>query len=420
MISNQRFEAVTFDYSNLEEWKSYFKEIKDVAKSCKVIEEFWGELKRKCDGLQFKDLKEEFDYSTVLLGGVSSNGEYKERSLAKIYATLFGFKPENIHDLIEKLRRNLPPTTKIVVEETEFIRFVRNVLNKVSSILSQAVSKGLIDSDVDVEVDYKDILSDYKKLIEILENFVNNLAKILPNYNQKSLFVWTLDKLTYKYMTTAYPELRDERVFNVVKDVLGLEVIFSPDVEDERTKREYEVYSYHDGSIGKELVEIFKMIWDAFNGEYQPIRKALSLVFPEITNFKKEFYKAVASALINIRWNFPKNVEVAGKDPYYPDIKGDTLKAEYKISGIMLVSCSISYCSTKGNYWDRETECNISLLRLLDDLSPGLFLLNGLLFNLNITQNSLEIRTPNTRAIASWRNYIKWGIDNWDPVRVVL
>jgi len=57
MISNQRFEAVTFDYSNLEEWKDYFEEIKEIAKSCKIIEEFWDELKRKCDGLQFKAVR---------------------------------------------------------------------------------------------------------------------------------------------------------------------------------------------------------------------------------------------------------------------------------------------------------------------------------------------------------------------------
>jgi len=154
MICNQRFEAVNFDYGNLDEWKSYFEEIKDVAKSCKVIEKFWKELKRKCDGLTFKDLQEEFDYSSVLLGGVDSSGEYKERSLAKVYAVLFGFKPENVHDLIEKLKRGLPPTTKIVVKETEFTRFVKDVLNKVKSVLKQAESKGLVDiADVDIEVD---------------------------------------------------------------------------------------------------------------------------------------------------------------------------------------------------------------------------------------------------------------------------
>jgi len=40
------FEAVKFDYGNVEE-------LKDLARSCKEIVEFWEELKRKCDGLRF-------------------------------------------------------------------------------------------------------------------------------------------------------------------------------------------------------------------------------------------------------------------------------------------------------------------------------------------------------------------------------
>ncbi|WP_457549201.1 hypothetical protein [Archaeoglobus sp.] len=67
----------------MDEWKSYFKEIKEIAKSCKAIEEFWNELKRRCHGLTFKDLQEEFDYSTALLGGVTPDGEYRERSLRR-------------------------------------------------------------------------------------------------------------------------------------------------------------------------------------------------------------------------------------------------------------------------------------------------------------------------------------------------
>jgi len=378
MITHQRFEAVTFDYGNLDEWKGYFEEIKEIAKSCKIIEEFWNELKKKCDGLTFKDLQEEFDYSTVLLGGVTPDGEYRERSLARVYADLFGFKPENIHDLIERLklkeeyRRNVPLTTKIVVEETEFIRFVRSVLDKVTSILRQAESKGLIDSaDVDVEVDYYGILSDYKKLIEIVENFVNSVANILPNYNQKSLFVWTLDKLTYRYMTTAYPELRDERIFEVVKDVLGLEVIFSPDVEDDKIKREYEVYSYLDSSVGRELVELFRLVWKVFDGKYvseissHKIREALSLIFPEIPNSKKEFCKESVQALKRIGWKRPENLSLGQR--------------RFKIQGILLVSYRW-YRDKKGTWSDVEFPCNISLLKILDDLSPAIFLLKYLAF----------------------------------------
>jgi hypothetical protein len=403
MVStHQRFEAVTFDYGNLDEWRSYFEEIKEIAKSCKIIEEFWNELKRKCDGLTFKDLQEEFDYSTVLLGGVTPDGEYKERSLARVYAVLFGFKPENIHDLIEKLKRDLPATTKIAVKETKFIRFVRSISDKVISILRQAESKGLIDSaDVDVEVDYYSILSDYKKLIEIVENFVNNVAKILPNYNQKSLFVWTLDKLTYRYMTTAYPELRDERVFELVKDVLGLEVIFSPDVEDDKTKREYEIYSYCDGAVGKELVELFKLVYKETGkskSEYtKTIRDYLLIVFPNLPEFAKEFYKMAKTALREIRWKFPDNILTS---------------YSYHIQGIVLDYYSgYVYRFPEGSkpYKTYESfECNIPLLRLLDELSSGVFLLNGLLFNLRISKDCLEIESLNHSEEIIGEGIYKW------------
>ncbi len=390
MTCNQRFEAVNFDYGNVDEWKSYFKEIKEIAKSCKVIEDFWNELKRKCDGLPFKDLQEEFDYSSVLLGGVDSSGKYKDRSLAKVYAVLFGFKPENIHDLIEKLKRGLPPTTKIVVKETEFIRFVRNVLNKVSSIINQAVSKGLIDGDVDVEVDCGDILSDYKKLIEILENFVNNLAKILPNYNQKSLFVWTLDKLTYRYMTTVYPELRDERVFNVVKNVLGLEVIFSPDVEDDKTKRDYEVYSYREGSIGRELIELFKYVWKEFiDKSYSIKQKYLSLIFPSIPNFALDFCKASVNALKSIGYKFP--------DMEY----GDRKFSEYKVDGLTL-----RYVGELNLPMER---INLSLIDVLDCLAPAVMLLDGLQFDLEIYGGNVKFFSVVREYDFNWLHNLDCG-----------
>ncbi len=398
-MDSQRFTAVTFDYGNSDEWRGYFEELKEVEKSCKTILEFWNELKKKCYEFKtFKDLQKDFDYSTVLLGGVTLDGKYKERSLAKVYADLFGFKPENIHDLIERLRRGISPTTKVVVEETDFIRFVRSVSDKISSILRQAEVKGLIDgADVDVEVDYYGILSDYKKLIGIIEDFVNNVAKILPNYHQKSLFVWTLDKLTYRYMTTAYPELRDESVFELVKDILGLEVIFSPDVEDESIRRDYSVYSYYDGSIGRELVELFKMIWKLFDGEYigkhisdlkirwsldcEKIRKVLLLIFPELPNPKKEFLELATNALRSIGWKFPDYIRIVGTQTRYLDLKVRIDEAKYIVNKILISNIKITYknlsrdkVSTR-SYSDTK-ELKLPLIKFLDELSPMVFLLH--------------------------------------------
>ena len=393
-MDSQRFTAVTFDYGNSDEWRNYFEELKEVERSCKTILEFWNELKRRCDGLTFKDLQEDFDYSTVLLGGVAPDGKYKERSLAKVYADLFGFKPENVYDLIERLKSGLSPTTKVVVEETDFIRFVRNVSDKILSILRQAEVKGLIDgADVDVEIDYYGILSDYKKLIGIIEDFVNNVAKILPNYHQKSLFVWTLDKLTYRYMTTAYPELRDERVFELVKDILGLEVIFSPDVEDEAIRRDYSVYSYYDGSIGRVLVELFKMIWNVFDGKYiseingQKIREALSLIFPELPNPKKEFLELATNALRSIGWKLPDYIKMVGQYTTYSHYRVTLTvvirEAKYIIEGITILKCNFEYYNISTHivttrYYSESKDVRKSIFEFFDNISPMLFLLHGI------------------------------------------
>jgi len=190
-------------------------------------------------------------------------------------------------------------------------------------------------------------------------------------------------------MTTAYPKLKDEKVFELIKDVLGLEVIFSPDVEDDKTKREYEVYSYYDGSIGKELIELFKTIWDAFESNYSG--RTLEIVFPEIPNFKNEFYEMAIKSLSNIGWKLLDYIVVVGQVEYG--------RAEYKINGIVVSECHLKY--TEKYYLSNKTytrrhhfstkKINKSLFEFLDDISPVLFLLDGLSYNINLNQNYINI-----------------------------
>ena len=352
MISNQRFEAVTFDYSNLEEWKSYFKEIKEIAKSSKAIIEVCKISKEK------------------------------------------GISPW-------------------IIENAKLNQLSAKMLEKAVRILDVAKGKGLVDNfDTNVKTDGTYIY-DYNKLISVINDFINNTVKILPNYNQKSLFVWTVDRLTYKYLTMAYPNLEDEKTFEIVKDILGLDVIFSPDVEDAKLRREYEIYSFKENSIGRELIELYKIIWNHFE-EYSN-REQLSQVFSGIRDFKREFYEMSAQALMEIKWRFP-DIKVAGKDWKYYGLRGDVLKAEYRISGVTLVSCLTKGYTTTESYYDEEQSCSIHLLHLLDDLSPGLFLLNGLLFDLKIIHDKLEITTTDLRSIDCWRKYLESGVSSCDPL----
>jgi hypothetical protein len=404
----QAFKIIDFNYDREDEWKYYFRYyIKNLAESCSRVQKIWEELRRKCNDMSYDKLVEDWDYSSILLGGVSEDGTYKERSLAKVYREIFGLKPENLPELIEKLRQKLPPTTKILVEETEFISFVRDVSKRVNMILEQAKEIGLIsewEAKIEVEYNYYEVLSDSEKLARMLSEFVQKLKEVLPNYNKRSLFIWTLDKLTYRYMTAAYPKLRNKESLTQLQNLFGLEVVFSPEIEgniDEvrKKKEQYEVYAFRSQSLGRALVELYKAIWNAFD---DGIRETLKLVFPEMANFKQEFYEMASEGLKNINWKFP-NIKVVGRDPYYNGVRGDTTKAEYRISGIMLTSYRCEGYSTRGNYSSEEGECNIPLLQLLDELSPGLFLLHGLLFELDIRSGTLEVKTPSKRAVEAWK-----------------
>jgi len=392
------FGAVKFDYGDESEWAAYFQnDIKKLAKSCLVIKKFWDELKIRCDGKALKDLQDEFDYIPILLGGVTPDGKYTENSLAKVYATLLGFKPENIHDLVERFKRGLPVTTKIVVRKTDFINFIENILDVVISILKQAENKGVImDSNIDVRVDYFAVLSNHQKLIEILESFVNYVAKILPNYNQKSLFVWTLSKLTYKYMISAYPMLENGAIFERIKSILGLDIIFSPKVEDDSIKRLYEVYSYCDDSIGKELIRLFKSVWNYFSY----FSRDLKIVFPELPNFKNEFHELAMNSLKSIGWELPHYIVIVGQTTSYRHHMGlltvEIRKAEYRISGIIVTECYLEYYNRSTQivttrYYYETKEVGKSIFDFLDDISPMLFLLDGLEYNVVIREDYIEI-----------------------------
>ena len=108
-----------------------------------------------------------------------------------------------------------------------------------------------------------------------------------------------------------------------------------------------------------------------------------SSVFPNLPNFKEEFYLEAKNSLERIDWEFPE---------YIHTVYDRTKKAEYKISGVMLTSYHEEYVTTRGDFRSYVWECNISLLKLLDDLMPCIFLLHDIYFNLKITQDSLEIK----------------------------
>lgn len=390
----QSLKAATFDYTDEARWSSYFDtQMRNVAEEAKALHKFRQELVRKCDGMPFDDLQEQWDYSQVLLGGVDENGEYRERSLAKLYNKLLGLQFENLKDVVEKQRQNISPSTKVVVDDTPFSKFVADALDKAETALKQAHENDVIyNPDVDAEYDFYDLLSDQENFTQLLTDLIYRLQAFLPNYSEKGLFVWTLDTTTNRYLSIAYPKLKDREQWNWLDNTFGLEAVFVPDFNEtgenvEEREHQYTVYAYRDGSLGDTLTGLYQLVWESFDDD---VRESLRLVFPDIPNFKQTFLDDAHDKLDQIHWELPDDFHIVRKGGYSGN-RGDTTRAEYQIDGITLDSCIHTGYSTSGNHYSKEEDCNLSLLRILDDLAPGLFLLHGLEYELEINQQSLEV-----------------------------
>lgn len=404
----QSLKETNFDYTEERRWSGYFdNNIRDLVERAKTIQEFRKELVRKCDGMPFDELQEQWDYSQVLLGGVDENGEYKERSLAKIYKELLGLQFEDLTEVVEKQRQDISPSTKVEVNETQFSNFVDDVLESAETVLSQAEKDDIIyGSGAEAEYNFHEILSDQEKFSRLVSDFLYSLQKILPNFSSRALFIWTLPKTTKRYLSVAYPKLKDQESWDWLDELLGLEQVFVPDIDEtgeniEEQEQRYTIYDYREGSLGHNLISLYRKVWVEFDGQ---TRESFRLMFPEVPKFKQEFLDEAQDKLDQIGVNTQRrltyelpdqehNLKLAGEDKKYAGRDGNNDKAEYNISGVTINELNISGRTTSGNPQSYTRECNLLLLRVLDELSPALFLLNGLEYELHIDQDSLEVES---------------------------
>lgn len=91
---------------------------------------------RRADGRRVYELRE--DVRGMVLGGMRPDGEYAENAYALLVKDLVGLYLEDPKLYVSKLRVGARPDVKVVVRETDFVRFVR-LLNRISGfVLSRA------------------------------------------------------------------------------------------------------------------------------------------------------------------------------------------------------------------------------------------------------------------------------------------
>lgn len=421
----QKLKTVDFDYTDPEGWTSYFRHrMGAVLKSAVQLKAFRNELEDICDKLPFNQVQKDHDYTSVLLGGVSGDGEYQQGSLAKFYNHVFGLSFEDLDDAIYKIHQDLPIDTPVQVTQTEFTTFIDEVIDQIKLILQQAQDNfGVETLDVSITLskspeltksEVYNLIDNPDELLELLSEFLTNLQAIVPHANERALFLWTLELTPQYYLERAYPRLKDpestdsdtatsEEVWTLFRDLFGLESKFTPDIqvdskENKQLQQSYTLYSYWEGSLGRSILDLYRFVWSTFDGE---LTDDLKTGLRSVPNFKRDFRNEVDKQLHEIGWEFPDDIyTVDTREHGKEDIQAQTtvvIQAEYQIDGLMLPTCE--YTTFRWDVKGRDEysknkqtkKCTKPLTGFFDSLAPGLFLLHGLDWELTIDEDSVEI-----------------------------
>ena len=354
-----------------------------------------------------KVLKEWSGAEKALLGGVEFDqnnykASYSERSLAKIYNELLGFYVDinaYFSYIVQGLEPTLPCTTReeeskqissypYTVTKLTLIPYIKNIYKLTSQIINLAISSNLIEQyESNTKID--DLIAEPERIVDDLyEFFFEKCISITLGHNDYMNFVWSIRKITRKYLYLLYPELRDEDKLKIVKEILGLNTLFKPQVEDEKLKEDYEILAFLDfestrydkegqnPSLGGLLCKLNLYIWEIFRYPYL-INK---LITGPVPNLAKEYFKWVDEEL-SIKWSPPEIVKRV-TNRRYTTIRNsswpDEEYAYFYISGPIIESVSVHFHLPPSLKWKKPDSelitLNIPLFIVLDGLMPAVCL----------------------------------------------
>jgi len=295
-----------------------------------------------------KKARDDLYIRQAILGGVSDSGDYRENSLARVYRELLGIYI-NPKEWVSLTERGMDAFEKIgcSFEDTEYLRFISDLKSRLEALLLRL---GISPQEAD-EKEAIGLLQDPDALVREVVGILDGAVALTANHCYHTLFTLHTRQIPRKYIVQAYPRLANK--LDGVASFLGLEPKFTPEIDDEAVKKDYTVWGHASGKIADALFELNWYVWGFFKKiaySTSPTKDVLSTLGFEAKNLAEVYYEGADSALKAIGWRCPKYLcgEYAiGFTHYYCDVNG--------------VMCS------KGGE-------SFSLLDLLDDLSPALFL----------------------------------------------
>jgi hypothetical protein len=374
-----------FEYWNTEAWKHFIENhilpLHHLTSTLLNLRNFILKIIEKSGGATLSEVvRERSELLQFMLGGIKEDGEYKENSLAKLVKLTLGIYVNPKQWVTLEMEEGLRASdyVDVKIEDTQFLEFL-NKLNEITLRIAKLV--GVEPKEV-LEGEIEEILQKPEKLLETIKAIYVECLQVSANHNYYTFFALSTKTLPFRYMITAYPKLKAN--FNQLKEFLGLKKTFEPNVAEEKVREDYTIWGHLENGLCDSLYKLNDTIWKYLLNEN--VKSVLSYITTSFKNLKQEYAQKVQQKLNEIKWEFPRYINASYENDSYI----------YTISGPILIKKSYShYYPSTGEFYHRDEECNISLLKLFDDLSPILFLGSLLdsyfLLELKISNNTLEI-----------------------------
>lgn len=343
-------------------WKIYVEEhIIPLNLLVKIFILFHNALKRKIHNVPYSEILK--DESLIML----------LRDDNKIYGNFFGVCGNIDLDIM---------TGKI--DHSAFMNFVESIHLQTNKIIDKSRCH-IVEKFEKEDLVLEEFTKDPDRLMSLIGEFYNRIINITANSNEQTMFIISLHKITRKYLENAYPEFKNKDKFDILTDILGLDILIPPlkiYIKDDLLYLPQE-------SFGGLIYNLNEKIWNGFNFSYQ--RALPSMQLPDI---RKDYLDKAKNVLLgkNIPVGISHSTEY-GYIKYYIHITGKKCLI-------------IEYDRNKSSYSRVTVDCNISMEKFFSNIGPFLYLgvldvipnnnLSGsLLFDLKFDQFYQELYNVN-------------------------
>ncbi|BCU68853.1 hypothetical protein [Stygiolobus caldivivus] len=292
-------------YYDMNTWNEYFNQ--DVLKlyeaTVKLLKIY--EQVRNLSGKNVIELIKDEGYNAILLGGVREDGSFTELSASKFYRDVFGLNFD-VNAVISAIKVGESINVPVHFSENDIYKTLLNIYSNLDFILS---AKGISKPNVSPPS-----LTDYRNVLETLNEFVETSSSFLSIYNPKTFFVTSLRGTTLKALRLAYPKLNEEimKMFGLSKI---LEISYLPD-----PKKEYTIWGYantiklnllDDQLVGTSIGSAIMII----NCKIYKLLKFVFYLYLDLKASTENYYRRI----IDDYWRLVSNIKTLSKI----DIRGE-------------------------------------------------------------------------------------------------